>query len=96
MSPPAALLEILSVLSKDPKNTIIIVSGRERRFIESWLGELRIGLAAEWGFFTRWPGREWESLDDSVDLSWKELVLPVMKYFTERTPGIPKYNIWIV
>mmetsp|Transcript_8169 Transcript_8169/g.10578 ORF Transcript_8169/g.10578 Transcript_8169/m.10578 type:complete len:244 (+) Transcript_8169:191-922(+) len=64
------------------------MSGRERRFLESWLGKLRIGLAAEYGYYHRMPDEtEWQCTGEEVELSWKELVKPVMKYFTERTPG---------
>jgi len=87
--PAPALIDILKTLSADPRNTIIIMSGRERRFLESWLGQLRVGLAAEYGFYHRLPGpdSEWQSIGEEIELSWKELVAPIMKYFTERTPG---------
>jgi len=31
--------------------------------------------------------KEWESIGEEIELAWKELVLPIMKYFTDRTPG---------
>jgi len=86
--PNTGLMETLTVLSNDPRNTVIVMSGRERRFLESWLGHLPIGLAAENGFYHRMPGEtEWQSMSESIDLSWKDLVHPIMTYFTERTPG---------
>jgi trehalose 6-phosphate synthase/phosphatase len=86
--PANALVEMLRTLSQDPKNTVIIMSGRERRFLESWLGKLKVGLAAEYGFYHRMPGEEeWASIGEEIELSWKELVSPIMMYFTERTPG---------
>lgn len=75
-------------LSTDPRNTVFIMSGRERKFLESWLGHLHVGLAAEYGFYHRMPGeKEWICENDAVELEWKDLVQPIMKYFTERTPG---------
>lgn len=86
--PANALVEMLRTLTADPKNTVIIMSGCERRFLESWLGQLKIGLAAEYGFYHRMPWTtEWSSMGEGIELSWKELVAPIMKYFTERTPG---------
>lgn len=87
-SPSPQVLSLLEQLSTDPRNTIIIMSGREKRFMEMWFGRLRVGLAAEHGFFYRLPGEQhWHSAESDVDLSWKEVVLPIMQYFTDRTPG---------
>lgn len=44
---------LLDALSADPRNTVFIVSGRERKFIETWLNGVRVGVAAEDGFFYR-------------------------------------------
>ena len=86
--PANALVEILRTLSSDPHNTVFIMSGRERRFLESWLGALDVGMASENGFYHKMPGEsEWESIGEGIELSWKELVEPIMQYFTERTPG---------
>jgi len=86
--PASTLVEILRTLSTDPRNTVFIMSGRERRFLERWLGQLNVGLAAEYGFYHRMPGQsEWQSIGEEIDVSWKELVQPIMQYFTERTPG---------
>ena len=65
------------------------MSGRERRFMETWLGKLRIGLAAEYGFYHRMPGNnnEWQSVGLDLDMNLKDVVQPIMKYFMDRTPG---------
>lgn len=61
---------------------------RERRFMDTWLGKLRAGLAAEYGFYYRLPEAEqWQCIGQDLDLSWKDVVRPIMQYFTERTPG---------
>ncbi len=58
------------------------------RFLESWLGKLKVGLAAEYGYSVRMPGAAtWEQIGEEIDLAWKDLVRPIMSYFTERTPG---------
>ncbi|TDH66875.1 hypothetical protein CCR75_005350 [Bremia lactucae] len=44
---------ILDALSTDERNTVFIVSGRERKFLETWLNGVRVGVAAEDGFFYR-------------------------------------------
>ncbi|KAG7398060.1 threalose-6-phosphate phosphatase [Phytophthora boehmeriae] len=159
---------LLDALSADKRNTVFIVSGRERKFLETWLNGIRVGVAAEDGFFYRMnlsnTREQWKTMskfqydvasarsgastsapvsgvgsvgggsldasyssdthsmmhmsmgslpsysqpgsapasnetggggsvaqtDDSFggdDMSWKDLVLPTMLLFTDRTPG---------
>jgi trehalose 6-phosphate synthase/phosphatase len=87
-TPAPVVTQLLATLSRDPRNTVYVVSGRERRFMEKWLGRLKVGLAAEFGFCHRAPGsEEWTSLGRDLDTSWKDVVRPIMQYFAERTPG---------
>ncbi|CAI5736831.1 unnamed protein product [Hyaloperonospora brassicae] len=44
---------LLDALTADERNTVFIVSGRERKFLETWLNGMRVGVAAEDGFFYR-------------------------------------------
>lgn len=149
---------LLDSLSADESNMVFILSARERKFLETWLNGVRVGVAAEDGFFYRMNLRndreQWKtmskfhydsataragvgngtSVDSSYlsqgdahsrrsmsissyssygggytgssqaggggadgppstdsfveeDSSWKDLVLPVMVNFTDRTPG---------
>ena len=87
-TPAPVVTQLLATLARDPRNTVYVVSGRERRFMEKWLGRLKGGLAAEFGFCHRAPGSdEWTSLGRDLDTSWKDVVRPIMTYFSERTPG---------
>lgn len=56
--PTEKLASQLKALSSDPKNIVFIVSGREEANLESWFGELQVGLAAEHGFSIKWPRRQ--------------------------------------
>ncbi|CAM9261656.1 unnamed protein product [Ectocarpus sp. 13 AM-2016] len=86
--PPAVVTNFLDSLCRDYKNRLFIISGRERRFMDTWLGKLRAGLAAEYGFYYRLPeATQWQCSGQDLDLSWKDVVRPIMQYFTERTPG---------
>mmetsp|Transcript_10631 Transcript_10631/g.40041 ORF Transcript_10631/g.40041 Transcript_10631/m.40041 type:complete len:1009 (-) Transcript_10631:187-3213(-) len=87
-TPSQGITSILDVIGKDPKNTLLIMSGRERRFMDTWLGRLCVGLAAEHGSYYRLPGAEdWQTLCADIDVTWKKVVRPIMEYFEERTPG---------
>jgi len=86
--PPNKLQHTLATLAQDPANTILICSGREQKFLKNWFGKLKIGMAAEYGFYYRLPeDKEFQCIADDTDLSWKDIVLPIMTYFKDRTPG---------
>eukprot|EP00457_Paulinella_chromatophora_P001287 gb/GEZN01001289.1/.p1 GENE.gb/GEZN01001289.1/~~gb/GEZN01001289.1/.p1 ORF type:complete len:979 (+),score=190.75 gb/GEZN01001289.1/:23-2959(+) len=54
--PDATLLRNLEELSKDPRNVVFILSGRQRVPLHQWFGKYKqLGLAAEKGCFIRWP-----------------------------------------
>jgi trehalose 6-phosphate synthase/phosphatase len=86
--PSARILECLQALSDDNRNAIFIFSGREREVLQNWFGGIQgLGLVAEHGFFLKPPHEEqWYKLE-ALDLSWMNLIRPVLEYFKERTPG---------
>ena len=70
----------LSALAANPKNTVIVCSGRERALMNEWLGDLPIWLVAENGLFYRRPsGGEWEQTKEDVDNYWMASLKPVFK-----------------
>ena len=63
-TPSSETLNLLSALAADPKNRVYVISGRDRKFLEEWLGTIPIGLSGEHGSFVRPypkdPGKEAE------------------------------------
>ena len=85
-----SLWKDLLALASDPRNTVVVVSGRERALVSQWLGDLPVWIAAENGIYYRLGGRssEWQSDHvESVDDDWISSITPVFRYFEERTPG---------
>eukprot|EP01132_Coremiostelium_polycephalum_P005338 gene5338-6658_t len=86
--PSQDLLDIFGRLCNDPKNDIYLLSGRDKKTLGEWFHGLNIGLSAEYGCFFKNPDSdEWEQVVPSMDLSWKETIRPLFKYFALRTPG---------
>mmetsp|Transcript_1525 Transcript_1525/g.2116 ORF Transcript_1525/g.2116 Transcript_1525/m.2116 type:complete len:1022 (-) Transcript_1525:322-3387(-) len=55
-TPPEQLKNTLRRLCQDKKNIVFIMSGRTRRKLFRWFGDIEdLGLAAEKGCFVRWP-----------------------------------------
>ena len=88
-TPPERVLSVLRKLCEDPDNHVYIISGRSRKDLEEWFGKIkRLGLAAEHGYFYR-PTRseEWTVVHERGDLSWKGLVEPIFRQYTDATDG---------
>ncbi|XP_022865562.1 probable alpha,alpha-trehalose-phosphate synthase [UDP-forming] 7 [Olea europaea var. sylvestris] len=88
-TPSSQILSILNRLCGDPNNTVFMVSGRGRESLSRWFSPCKkLGLAAEHGYFLRWPQHEdWETYGQSSEFGWMQLAEPVMKSYTEATDG---------
>jgi len=86
--PGPEMLKALTVLSNDPRNYIFIISGRDQEFLDLHLGHLpNVGLSAEHGSFIKYPGQPWKNAIEDMDLSWKDDVMNIFNFYTERTQG---------
>jgi trehalose 6-phosphate synthase/phosphatase len=84
--PDDELITLLRSLSDDPKNTVVIISGRDRQTLENWLGGLNVGLVAEHGAWIRRHGKNWSSPEPSAN-NWKDPIRPILELYSDRTPG---------
>ena len=78
----------LRKLASHPKNTVWIISGRDRYFLEKEPGRVaELGLIAEHGAFMRYPGTtEWQDVCGGVDMSWQDRVESVMRGYKAAYP----------
>lgn len=79
-------LEIINTLSADIRNTIVIVSGRNREFLERQFSGTQVALIAEHGYFIRIPGKEWQTTVN-IDTQWKSSIMPVLQDYVNRCTG---------
>lgn len=93
-SPTERLLLVLKELCRDPKNTVFVISGKERQCLMKTLHNIpRLGLAAEHGMFVSWPNqgnrknRQWETTIPDPDESWRTIAISIMELYTSRTHG---------
>jgi trehalose 6-phosphate synthase/phosphatase len=87
--PSDRVVRTLKRLAADPANSVWIISGRDQKFLDDWMGHIpELGLSAEHGSFIRQPrSSEWEDLTKTADMSWQQEVLDTFQHFTERTTG---------
>jgi len=84
--PGAILLATLNALSEDPRNNLVIVSGRHRDLLHKWFGSLTIGIVAEHGAWIREKDKDWLPAI-KVESNWKEKVRPILRSYEDRLPG---------
>ncbi|KAL5577074.1 hypothetical protein UlMin_018773 [Ulmus minor] len=81
------LKESLRKLSDDPKTTIVVLSGSDRKGLDDNFGEYNMWLAAENGMFLRLTKGEWmTTMPENLNMEWVNSIKHVFEYFTERTP----------
>jgi len=93
-SPPSiSVLKYLKEICSDPRNVIVITSGRQRRMLESWFdGISNIGFAAEHGFTYKVPaltGECWQTIlppgcESTVDMTWASIAYQLMELYRKR------------
>lgn len=84
--PDQELRYILGRLVSDPRNTVVIISGRDKDVLDEWLGDLNLHFLAAHGLWLRHPGQEWK-MTAPLDNEWKSSVFNLLKMFTNRMPG---------
>ena len=79
-------LEIVRKLSDDSKNQVVIISGRDKQFLEKQFEEINVSLVAEHGYYIKKGDGEWEATMNT-DEQWKEVVIPIMNEYVSRCHG---------
>jgi trehalose 6-phosphate synthase/phosphatase len=86
VKPDEELLKLLKELAENPKNKIVVISGRDKDSLDRWLGDLNIDLIAEHGVWLK-EGRPYWSLSDYLTDEWKAEIKPILEMYVDRTPG---------
>ena len=64
--PDTDLIAILEKLSTDPKNRVVIISGRDKGTLDKWLGHLPIDIIAEHGVWLKEKHKGWSPFHHSL------------------------------
>lgn len=84
-TPDPELMQILKNLTADPKNKVVLISGRNYLNLQEWFGDLEIDMIAEHGAWYR-TNEGWKNLQGLTD-AWKKEIYPVLETYTDRTAG---------
>jgi trehalose 6-phosphate synthase/phosphatase len=83
-SPDKELYHLLDILAED--NTVVLISGRDKFFLEKWFGGRNIHLVAEHGAWRKDIVGDWIQ-DPTISNQWKSKIIPILDIFVDRTPG---------
>ena len=84
--PDDGLLNLFEVLARESKNEVVIISGRDKNFLEKWFGNLDVGLIAEHGVWIKEKKDMWQMIQPLRN-EWKEEIRPFLELYVDRTPG---------
>lgn len=85
--PDEELMRLLQGLVDDPKNRIVLISGRKRETLDLWFDDLQLDMVAEHGAWVKIQGRPWQPNLSPAQRQWKDAVRPLLKQYENRTPG---------
>jgi trehalose 6-phosphate synthase/phosphatase len=84
--PEPKLLKLLSGLAADPRNRLVLLSGRDKATLEDWFGAVKIDLVAEHGALIKEHGKPWEMVKP-LTADWKAKLIPILKTYANRVAG---------
>jgi trehalose 6-phosphate synthase/phosphatase len=84
--PNEELVAMLTTLTEDKHNEVVLISGRDRHTLSKWMGHLDVNMVSEHGAYVRDRGCEWKSTINT-DPQWKQVIRPILELSVDRTPG---------
>ena len=79
---------LLQSLCSDHRNIVYLMSGRSRADLSEFFAIPHLGVCAENGCFIKFADQiAWEPMLFDLDLSWREKVIEIFEYYSDRTPG---------
>lgn len=86
--PDTELKGLILRLTESPRSTAVVISGRDHRTLEGWLGGLGLTLVAEHGaWLSDRNGKNWRMIEAEGGSDWKAVIRPVLETYVDRTPG---------
>jgi trehalose 6-phosphate synthase/phosphatase len=85
--PDDDLKKILRTLSRDPRNTVVVISGRDRGVLDGWFSEIKgLTLMAAHGLWLKKPDEKW-IMTVELGNEWIDSIRPIFELFADRMPG---------
>jgi trehalose 6-phosphate synthase/phosphatase len=84
--PTLGLLRTLRSLADDPRNELLLATGRDRATLDQWFSGIFMGLAAEHGAWIKERNGDW-NIQQPLIVGWKPKLLPILQMHADRVSG---------
>jgi trehalose 6-phosphate synthase/phosphatase len=84
--PSESLINLLKKLAKDPKNEVVILSGRDKDSLSRWINLPEVALVAEHGIWVKPANEYYFQAAKDFPNNWMSNIKKIMGKFTERIP----------
>lgn len=84
--PPKELITLLKNLADDFKNEVVILSGRDKDSLNSWIKVPKIALVAEHGIWVKPRNQYYFEAAKGLQTDWMKGIEEILLKFTERIP----------
>ena len=87
--PSEEILNLLTELTNDKKNSVYIVAGKGASQLNEWFGPIKnLGLSAEHGFLYKANAQDkWKCIVDTYDTEWRKSCVNIIEPYTQRCEG---------
>lgn len=85
-APDPSLHSLLTRLASDKRNAVVIISGRDKDTLSSWLGSLPINIVAEHGSWLKEKNGDWR-YPQGLNDGWKTEVANILTEYVDKIPG---------
>jgi trehalose 6-phosphate synthase/phosphatase len=86
LKPSDSIIKLLKDLSKDKRNELVLISGRQKSQLDDWFEGINISLVAEHGATIKKVGGRWKTID-KLNTGWQQKLNTVLNEYVEDTPG---------
>lgn len=85
--PDDELKKLIYELASDKKNTVVLISGRDKDILARWFGEFNIHIISAHGLWIYYPAkREWV-MTINLENHWKDTLRTTLELYVDRIPG---------
>jgi len=85
-APTRSLKTLLNKLAENPKNTVVIISGRDHETLDMWFNQMPINLVGDHGLWYKKVGKSWKKTIN-IESQWKTSIRHVLEMYVDRMPG---------
>ena len=86
VKPDQELKRILTVLSNNTQNEVLVISGRDKNYLNKCFKNINIGIVSEHGVWIKEKYGIWKLIEPLVN-NWKDEIKQILERYVDRTPG---------